>query len=869
MKPIRHRRPAAMLLAIAIGTISVGASAQPEKRDPAAEFRVERAVDGAQTLVGPPLPVGELIARHLQDWKPGEPLRFAEPFAVSIDPAKAGRWTSAADGIDSWELRIRVPGAVSLNLGFKRYAMPKGGSLTIHNADRSAHIRPFTEVDNREHLELWTPLLEGEEVVLTVSVPKERRDSLQLELGSVNAGFTDFNNPLAIRSGSCNIDVVCPQGDGWRDQIRSVGAYSISGVDYCSGALVNNVRGDRKSYFLTANHCSISSGNQNSVVIYWNYQNSTCRPPGSSASGSAGDGSRAQFSSGVTLRANSAASDFALVETQTPVDPAFNLYWSGLDATTTLPTSTVGIHHPRVEEKRISFAHDPLTVTSYLGTTSPGNGTHLRVFTWQGGTTEGGSSGSPIYNPANKRIVGQLHGGYASCTDTRSDWYGWTNISWNGGGSASSQLKAWLDPDDTGTNSFDGRGLAPFTLAVDPASIGICASAGSATIDIDVGAETGFSGAVTLAASGAPTGSTVAFSTNPVTAPGSSVLTVGNLASAQAGNHALLITGSAGGDSLQKIVPFGLSVVAPGAATPSLPANGAVGIGYTPTLSWSAGSDAQEYRLEVSTDPFFATTLIDQLVTGTSYTVSTPLAANTVHYWRVTPGNFCGTAPTSAEWSFKTAVAPGQCDDSQAAITLFSDDVEGGDNGWTTTGSVGAQTWTRSLARPNSGTYAWYAENIAAASDQRLISPAIILPGDQNPLTLSFHNWRHIERSGNTACYDGGILEVSTDGGASFTQVPAANIIGGASYRGPISSSFGNPLAGAPAWCDDPALPYSAGPVLVDLGPYAGQTINLRFRLGTDSSVAKEGWYVDDITVNACATLTDEIFADGFDPVDP
>ena len=861
-----QRRIAASILAVAISAVLGTASAQSDKRDPASEFAIERSADGAQTLVGPPLPVGELIARHLQTWKPGAPLRFAEPFAMSVEPAKTGRWTSGADGIDTWELRIRVPEAVSLNLGFKRFALPKGASLTIYNADRSAHIRPFTDADNRDHHELWTPLLEGEEIVVVAAVPKERRDALQLEIGTINAGFTDFNNPLAVLSGSCNIDVVCPQGDGWRDQINSVGAYSIGGVDYCSGALVNNVRGDRKSYFLTANHCSISTGNQNSVVIYWNYQNSTCRAPGSSASGGPGDGSRAQFSTGVTLRANYAASDFTLVETQVPVDPAFGPYWSGLDATTNLPSSTVGIHHPSVEEKRISFAHDPLTVTTYLGTTSPGNGTHLRVFTWQEGTTEGGSSGSPIYNPANKRIVGQLHGGYAACGDLRSDWYGWANISWNGGGAATNQLKAWLDPDNTGTTSFDGRGLAPFTLAVDPASVGVCASVGSTTIDVDIGAESGFTGGVTLAASGQPTGSSTAFSVNPVTAPGSSVLTIGNLAAATAGSYSLLVTATSGGESLSKTVPFGLSISAPGSAAPSSPSDGAVGVGYTPILSWTAGSGAAEYRVQVATDAGFTTPIVDQIVSGTSYTLTSALDPNATYYWRVSASNYCGVAPNGAVFSFKTAAAPGQCDDSQTEVVVFEDDVESGTNGWTTTGSTGAQTWTRSTARPDSGSYAWFAADIATASDQRLISPVIALPANQSPVTLSFDTWRLIEQNGTAGCYDGGILEVSTNGGTTFTQVPSAKIISGGTYRGPIASGFSNPLVGLQAWCGDPARPYTDGSVRVDLADYAGQSINLRFRLGTDSSQAREGWYVDDLKVTSCSAQTDEIFADGFDP---
>lgn len=52
----------------------------------------------------------------------------------------------------------------------------------------------------------------------------------------------------------------------------------------------------------------------------------------------------------------------------------------------------------------------------------------------------------------------------------------------------------------------------------------------------------------------------------------------------------------------------------------------------------------------------------------------------------------------------------------------------------------------------------------------------------------------------------------------------------------------------------------------VDVTNYAGQDVQFRFRLGTDGSVGKEGWYIDDVSVNSCATaLEDLIFADGFD----
>ena len=53
----------------------------------------------------------------------------------------------------------------------------------------------------------------------------------------------------------------------------------------------------------------------------------------------------------------------------------------------------------------------------------------------------------------------------------------------------------------------------------------------------------------------------------------------------------------------------------------------------------------------------------------------------------------------------------------------------------------------------------------ATVSDQRLVSPGVALPTGQNPVVLKFWHVPNLEPSGTTACFDGGILEVSTDAG--------------------------------------------------------------------------------------------------------
>lgn len=194
------------------------------------------------------------------------------------------------------------------------------------------------------------------------------------------------------------------------------------------------------------------------MVVYWNFENSSCRTPGSSASGAVGNGSLLQFNTGSFFRAGRGATDFTLIELDDPIDPNFQPFFSGWDRSGADSPTSIGIHHPAVAEKRISFDFDSSTVTSYFETSVPGNGTHVRVAAWEEGTTEPGSSGSPLYNEAGQ-IIGQLHGGTASCSSITSDWYGALEGSWADGTNSASRLSDWLDPSSTGVQSMDGYNL--------------------------------------------------------------------------------------------------------------------------------------------------------------------------------------------------------------------------------------------------------------------------------------------------------------------------------------------------------------------------------------------------------------------------
>jgi len=357
------------------------------------------------------------------------------------------------------------------------------------------------------------------------------------------------------------------------------------------------------------------------------------------------------------------------------------------------------------------------------------------------------------------------------------------------------------------------------------------------------------------------------FSVNPVVPAqpaATSVLNLDTLAAAAAGNYTLTVRGEAGTvpNQIVKTIDLGVAIFddAPDAPVLTAPANAAVGVSTSPTLSWVAAAGAQTYLVELATDAAFTNIVFS---TTTTNTTATPplLADNTSYFWRVTANNVCGTGQASAVFTFKTAPAPGACDESVSALTVFEENFSGGLGGFTTTGSTGASTWAISTARqsPASGGNAALAVDIITTSDQRLISPQIELPTGQSPLTLQFWNDQTLESRAAGGCWDGGLLEISTNNGSTWTQLPNAAMLT-QPYTGALNAG---PASGAQAWCGDP-VPYTRS--IVDIDSFAGQTVRFRWRLSTDSSVGRvpHGWYVDDIRVQACGVET-VIFRNGFE----
>jgi len=425
-----------------------------------------------ETMMLPTIDAESLAADSRSAAVPG-PLRVAKPIDMNVTLQETGTWEWLPNGKILWRMRFVSPGATDLNFGFGYFALPEDAELYLYSDEHEKYVLgPFTGKQAQANGDsLWTPMVPGQSAVLELVVSAETQSRVHLELTRVSQGFMDFLGfkPDHWRQGACNIDVVCPEGDPWRDQIRAVGAYTVNGIDTCSGTLVMDAAASFRNYFLTAAHCGVDAGDAPAMVVYWNFESENC--------GDLSGGVRDQFSSGATYRASRADVDMSLVELNSTPDPSFNVFYAGWDRSNTVPNGSVGIHHPGVDEKAISFNDDPLTtVTSCIGGGTPD--THWEVDNWELGTTEGGSSGSALFDPANGLIVGFLSGGLAACGNQEFDCYGKLAVAWDGP-SPDRRLSDWLDPNDTGVMTVQGSNPAASLSLGTVTSVDSCGGPGT------------------------------------------------------------------------------------------------------------------------------------------------------------------------------------------------------------------------------------------------------------------------------------------------------------------------------------------------------------------------------------------------------
>lgn len=408
----------------------------------------------------------------------GKAYRVGINIPVNINPANAGTWMKLADGSSVWRLSIEVKDAMALGLYFSEdVVIPAGGKLFAYNNNGEQILGAYTSTTPTFQA---MEMVEGEKLHLEYHAASWVKQQPTIAIHEVVYFYRGVEDHVSIfsdkylqaKAESCQVDVACSEGTGWTSQINSVVHYTFStggGTAVCSGATINNTANDCKPYILTAWHCGERDANQSiaSWVWYWKYQKTTCSPgtanannPSKGSSTMTGGTVRASSGNGTHNPTSSqvAGSDFYLVELNSAIPASYNPYLAGWNRTNTAATSGKGIHHPAGSAKKISTYTGSLTTATYNGGVSNAHWRVIWTATANGhGVTEGGSSGSPIFDQ-NKRIVGQLSGGSSYCNATsQPDLYGKMFHNWDQNGTTTTaQLKPFLDPGNTGATTLDG-----------------------------------------------------------------------------------------------------------------------------------------------------------------------------------------------------------------------------------------------------------------------------------------------------------------------------------------------------------------------------------------------------------------------------
>lgn len=426
-------------------------------------------LEGVPSVVQLPAIDLETIVKEdsINDLDKSMPWRYGIERFVNLDIQSDGLWTTLPDGGKIWQAAIHSTDALNLSVVFDDFFMPAGSRLHLFNSDHTDVTATYSGTQNREEARLGTWFVEGDLIWIEYYQPPGMQDEPRLHINSVIHGYRMGKVNSLVRgersfegSGDCNYDVNCPLGnefDAKKDVVKKAVALLNLGNGYlCSAALINTALNNKIPYLLTANHCL-----DNSDPALWTVRFNWVSPTPVCGTGEGSGNVETNFTiSGAQLRANNPQSDFALVELFEPIPDSWDVAFAGWDNSDTDPIFEVGIHHPNGDIMKMCYDDSGAQKIDANGTQVwlIGGGSHGYGNGWEMGTTESGSSGSPLFNE-NGKIIGQLYAGESQCigTETNHDYdiYGRFGVSWNGGNSPETRLKDWLDPTGIGVSSVE------------------------------------------------------------------------------------------------------------------------------------------------------------------------------------------------------------------------------------------------------------------------------------------------------------------------------------------------------------------------------------------------------------------------------
>lgn len=380
----------------AVGTVVDGTAGQPPR---GIGYPIQRlAPDSIVDIID----LGQTQARPLSP-RSTEPrdLQPQQQGYVELTPAgllSAPNWTPAQSGGYTWTVEFNAPDAYALRLRLHgRWS--NGLEVRVYDPISGSAFGPYSSPRLDSNDDWWTTIIFGSSIGLEFHASQDGPFPPQMPDVTAVARYQEPEGGMA--GVSCtHRDVSCEPS--WANQARAVCMLAtISGggnvIGYCSGSLLNRSPSDLAPLVLTANHCITDQSDANATSFVWFFQTPSCN-------GTAPNPNSLPRSDGSVLLKVRYNADTDLVGLYEP--PAGD-FWLGWDnGGWTLQSDAIGIAHPGATFKRISLGD----VEAALYVTYGLNNAHVWRCRWDTGSTEGGSSGSPVMDSTG-HVRGALKGG--------------------------------------------------------------------------------------------------------------------------------------------------------------------------------------------------------------------------------------------------------------------------------------------------------------------------------------------------------------------------------------------------------------------------------------------------------------------------
>lgn len=407
------------------------------------------------------------------------PEQFAVLVPHGVTTRSDGQWSTQSPGSTHWSYSIRIPTAVSMSFHATLVRLPASAVLTIRG---TATTVVYRAADIKKG-ELWSRVLPGESLQLTIDVADAERDQVALDIQSFQAGYRALgrgsnDHPYYVKlqrrsaagtTSTCVQNYQCSVTPANAAIGKATVAIVVGNTYQCTGTLVNDVPGDNAPYVLTARHCENGKygggapGAAANVTVYWN-ATTAC----GSTLGSIYDPGTVTQSGATTVVEQQDAWLIKLDDAPAFADAQF----AGFDASGIAVQGGYTIHHALGYNDQLTqwFGQAYRTQqTSVLGSTFVSD--FLETVN-QAGNIGPGASGSSLID-GNNRLVGTLSlgrsssdpSGYESCpvpsptapngSNGNADFISLAGV-WNSTADPTSStgtttLKSVLDPSNSGT----------------------------------------------------------------------------------------------------------------------------------------------------------------------------------------------------------------------------------------------------------------------------------------------------------------------------------------------------------------------------------------------------------------------------------